>query len=96
MGIFIYITKLGIVASYEHHLTSNSSTERSIPPMFTKCLVSSLSCASEYFSAFSFESKNLSTTCWLVFLAYSFPCLAILYLINSSHQRCLAIIMAYD
>ena len=28
--------------------------------MFTKCLVSSLSCSSEYFSAFSFESKTLS------------------------------------
>src|SRR5215207_7638950 len=100
--LLIFIT-LGIIAtaSYEYHSTSHSSTERSIPPMFTKCLVSSLSCSSEYCSAFSFESKTLSTllACSSSTLAMtthifnvglpvysSFPGITILYPINASYQ----------
>jgi hypothetical protein len=45
----------------EYYSTSHSSTERSIPPIFTKCLISFLSCSSEYCFAFSIKSKTFST-----------------------------------
>lgn len=45
----------------KYYSTSHSSIERSIPPIFTNCVISFLFWPSEYCSAFSFESNTLST-----------------------------------